>query len=67
MKKMNDIFTSTGQRSVRNDLILVAPLISKLSDSEWSATFQIKFDARDPLKDKQITGTAKPHMACPKG
>jgi hypothetical protein len=34
------------------------PLVKKLSDSEWRVTFEINFDARDPSKGKQITGTA---------
>lgn len=34
------------------------PLVEKLSESEWRVTFAIKFDARDPSKGKQVTGTA---------
>lgn len=34
------------------------PLVEKLSESEWRVTFAINFDASDPSKGKQVTGTA---------
>ncbi len=34
------------------------PLVEKVSESEWRLTFAINFDARDPSKGKQVTGTA---------
>jgi Sulfatase-modifying factor enzyme 1 len=35
-----------------------APIIEKMSDSEWRVNFEINFDARNPSQLKGVTGTA---------